>query len=140
MNSESDLNSSSNSINDQENMEEMKSEFSEFKEYSQTATEIPQKDKFVALPISFIPGLPTSERILSGEQIPFKLHVRDILKYYDVIPVSPSFIQGVEIPNNTGNFFLVKPESNGWWEKKAEENKHLSDFIRGHQKSNKNSI
>lgn len=57
-----------------------------------------QGNTFIAKPISFIPGLPTSDRILNGEKVPFKLHVKDILTYYDVIPVPSSFIKGVELP------------------------------------------
>lgn len=44
-----------------------------------------------------MPGVPSTEKILKGESIIFKDHYKEILMYYDIIPVSRSFIEGASI-------------------------------------------
>ena len=46
-------------------------------------------------PITFLPGLPTSYKILNGEQITFNSHLREIMKYYDILPVPRSLLGGI---------------------------------------------
>ena len=53
------------------------------------------------------------------------MHLKDVLKYYDVVTVSPSFIEGVTIPKDKGFFFLVQPDQAEFWESRSEEFKHL---------------
>lgn len=52
--------------------------------------------------------MPSTDKILRGESIIFKDHYKEILMYYDIIPVSRSFIEGASI-NSSSPFFEVKP-------------------------------
>jgi hypothetical protein len=49
-------------------------------------------------PITFLPGLPTSYKILNGEPITFNSHLKEIMKYYDILPVSRSLLGGMQLP------------------------------------------
>lgn len=51
-------------------------------------------DRYNVKAIQYLPYLPTTEKILRGEPVPFKDHYKEILKYYDIIPVPKSFING----------------------------------------------
>jgi hypothetical protein len=114
-------------------MEELK-HISSQNESTSGNVEAPKRDEFISLPISFIPGLKTSTKIMNGEPVSFNQHVQEILKYYDVVQVSPSFIEGVSLPHNN-SFYLVKPISEDFWERKADQNQYLASFIRSNQKS-----
>lgn len=49
-------------------------------------------------PITFLPGLPSSYKILNGEPITFNSHLKEIMKYYDILPVPRSLLGGIQLP------------------------------------------
>lgn len=65
-------------------------------------------EKYNVKAIQYLPYLPTTSKILNGEAVPFKDHYKEILKYYDIIQVPKSFINGASI-DSKGFFFDVKP-------------------------------
>ena len=42
--------------------------------------------------------------------VPFKAHLNEIMKNYDIISVPKSFIEGIKLPSE-GRFFTVQPEN-----------------------------
>ena len=82
--------------------------------------------------------MPSTSKILRGENVVFKDHYKEILKYYDIIPVPRSFIEGAQLPASQGLFFQVKPEDNeaAFWANKAQQNPTMSGFINKYNNNN----
>jgi hypothetical protein len=71
-----------------------------------------------------LPNLPTSHLIENGEKVTFSSHLKDVLKFYDIIPAPSSLLEGIQIPQE-GSFFMVMPENpEAFW--KAQAQKHSS--------------
>eukprot|EP00347_Sterkiella_histriomuscorum_P021783 403332780 len=91
--------------------------------------QIPQKQTFQVKPIYFLPDVPSTQKILRGESVIFKDHYKEILMYYDIIPVSKSFIEGVTV-SGSGPFYEIKPtQLDQFWAEKTIQYPKLASFI-----------
>jgi hypothetical protein len=63
-----------------------------------------------------LPNLPTSKLVESGQQIPLKNHIKDILNHYDIVQAPRDLLNGLTLPKE-GRFFMVVPENpQQWWD------------------------
>ncbi|CDW75174.1 UNKNOWN [Stylonychia lemnae] len=95
----------------------------------------PQPDTFDVKPIFFLDRVPSTQKILRGEQVIFKDHYKEILRYYDIIPVPTSFIEGVTLPSQ-GLFFEVKPQVPDFWTRMTIDHPNMANFINRFTSSN----